>query len=160
MFVRPLGFACAIALLLGCTGSTSARPFAGTYDLLRIDGKPEPQPLYPGTSSPEIVGGMLTVASDTLRVSLSMQAVDSAGRVIGDIGPAVYAIPYTRHGDELVTSNGNSLVNASPLLLPGSQAIAGSVVGNDVQLDLGVGTQSFIGIYSYAEHELLFAPEP
>ena len=159
MFVRPLGLACAIALLLGCTGSTSARPFAGSYDLLRIDGKPEPQPLYPGTSSPEIVGGALTVTSDTLRVTLSMQMVDSTGRVTGEVNPAVYAIPYTRRGDVLITENANSLVNASPLLLPGSQAIAGAVVGNDVQLDLGVGTQSFIGIYSYAEHQLLFAPE-
>lgn len=159
MLLRPLGFACAIALLLGCSDSTSAPPFTGTYELLRIDGKPEPQPLYPGTSSPEIVGGMLTVASDTLRVTVSMQMVDSAGRVIGEVGPAMYAIPYTRHGDVLVTENGNSLVNASPLLLPGSQAIAGSVVGHDVQLNLGVGTQSFIGVYSYAEHELLFGPE-
>jgi len=81
--VRLIGAVRAVALLVGCSGSTSIRPFGGAYHLISVDGEPDPQPLSPGTMTPELVGGTLDVGADTLTVTLSLQPVDSTGRVTG-----------------------------------------------------------------------------
>lgn len=158
MFVQALGMVCAAAVLVGCSGPTSVRPIGGAYDLVSIDSRPDPQPLYPGETTPQLVGGTLTVSSDTLSVTLSLQSVDSTGRAIGEIEPAVYEIPYTRHGDTLVTSNNNSVVSGDPLLLGGyTSADVGAVIGSDVQLALVLGVESITG-FSPVMHQYLFAP--
>lgn len=157
-YIQSVGVVCAATLILACSGSTSVRPISGTYDLVSIDSRPDPQPLYPGTTTPQLVGGTLTVGPDTLNVTLSLQSVDSTGRPIGDIEPAVYEIPYTRHGDTLVTSNNNSVVSGDPLLLGGdTSADVGAVIGSDVQLTLVLGVQSITG-FTPATHQYLFAP--
>lgn len=78
--MRHLGVACAVALLAGCSGSTSVRPFGGSYELISVDGQRDPQPLDPGTTTPDLVGGTLNVGADSLDVTLKLQPVDSAGR--------------------------------------------------------------------------------
>ena len=158
MFIQFVSMVCAAAVLVGCSGSTSVRPIHGTYALVSIDSRPDPQPLYPGTTTPQLVGGTLTVGTDTLTVTLSLQSVDSTGRAIGEIEAAGYEIPYTRHGDTLVTSNNNSVVSGEPLLLGGdTSADVGAVIGSDVQLTLVLGVQSITG-FTPAVHQYLFAP--
>jgi len=102
--MRVTALWCGFALLVGCSGSTSIRPFGGAYDLISVDGEPDPQPLYRGTTTPELVGGTLNFVSDSLDVTLSLQAVDSTGRPTGDIEQRAGAIPYVRHGHSLLTA--------------------------------------------------------
>ena len=102
--MRVTALWCGFALLVGCSGSTSIRPFGGAYDLISVDGEPDPQPLYRGTTTPELVGGTLNIVPDSLDVTLSLHAVDSTGRPTGDIEQLAGAIPYVRHGDSLLTA--------------------------------------------------------
>lgn len=95
--MRPLGFVCAIAVLAGCSSSTFVCPFGGTYDLIDIDGQQTPQPLLPGLTTLEVVGGTLIAGQDTLHVTLSLQSEDSTGRPIGQLDPLVSAIPFVRN---------------------------------------------------------------
>lgn len=91
--MRRLGVVLIIALFAGCSGSTSVHPFGGTYDLLNIDGRSDPQPLYPGANV-QVVSGTLGVDADTLYLTLELQPLDSSGRAVGDITPSLSAIPY------------------------------------------------------------------
>lgn len=154
--MRPLGFVCAIALLAGCSSSTSVRPFGGTYNLLDISGRRTPQPLLAGLKTIEVVGGTLIAGQDTLHVTLSLQSEDSTGRPIGDIDPLVSAIPFVRHGDSLLVADSGSVGHGLGGVAPGFLPI-GKVLGSSVELDLFFGLPLSTGFTGSVRH-FLFAP--
>ena len=156
--MRHLGVVCAIALLAGCSGSTSVRPFGGAYDLISVDGRPDPQPFYPGTATPDLVGGTLNIGPDSLDLTLSLQAVDSAGRPAGDIQELAGAIPYVRRGDSLFTDADTS--GQGDALLPiGPPAPIGMILGSNVSLTLELPVVSSTG-FSSETRRFLFSPAP
>jgi len=131
----------AAAALAACTGSTSVRPFGGTYALATVNGSPVPQPEYPQAINPMIVGGVLTVGPDTLYFVLSLQPVDAGGHAAGDAVPFESRIPYSRRGDSLE--------------LEGEGPGAGTILGSSVRLVL-VTPPSSTGIS--ALNTYLFTP--
>lgn len=156
--VRLLGFACAMALVSSCTDSTSVRPFGGTYELVSVEGKPIPQPLYPGTTTPQVIGGTLTVEPDTLNLVLSLLSVDSAGRATGPVMPSVGEIPYVRHGDSLfvvvdTAGQGDGLVAIGP------PTPFGIITGSTVRLTLELPIATSTG-FTVRPRRILFAPAP
>ena len=76
--MRRFQFVFAVALFAGCSGSTPVRPFGGTYDLLSINGLPHPQPSDAGAAT-QVVSGTLSVGTDTLHLTLELQALDNTG---------------------------------------------------------------------------------
>lgn len=155
--MRPLGLLCAIVLVGGCSNATSVRPFGGTYDLISVDGKPDPQPLFSGANT-DVVAGTLTVGSDTLNVILDLKSVDSAGRPTGDATPLVNAIPYVRRGDTLLVADSGSLGDGFGGLTSGAFPI-GKIVGSSVQLDLTFGIPASTG-FGGPPGRFLFTPAP
>jgi len=156
--MRVTALWCGFALLVGCSGSTSVRPFGGAYNLISVDGQREPQPLYRGTTTPELVGGTLNVVPDSLDVTLSLEAVDSTGRPTGDIEQRAGAIPYVRHGDSLLTAfdtsgYGDGLVHNGP------GTPIGMIVGGNVILTLSLPVTSSTGFGSETRN-FLFTPAP
>ena len=133
-----------IAMVAGCSSTTSVRPFGGSYDLISVDGKADPQALFPGSKSPEVVGGTLAVGADTLTVTLLEQSVDGAGHAVGDVTSEVEAIGYTRQGDKLVFTNG----------APGS---GGVILGSGVRLTFEVSLASSTG-FEAVTRNFLFVP--
>ncbi|HEY7894023.1 MAG TPA: hypothetical protein VIC24_03910 [Gemmatimonadaceae bacterium] len=157
MLVRPLGFLFAIALVVGCSGTTSVHPFGGAYNLLTVDGQPDPQPLVPRISSPRLLGGTMNVGADTLDVTLSVQAVDDAGRATGDIAPMVIDLPYARRGDSLYFPPDTLAFTDSLYIGPKPQAF-GAILGSTVRLSLSFTFPTSTGFgYSHVR-QLLFAP--
>ncbi len=156
--MRRVGVVLAIALLVGCSGSTSVHPFGGTYHLLNIDGRPDPQPLYPGANT-QVVRGTLNVGTDTLHLTIELQPTDSSGQPAGDITPLLAAIPYVRHGDSLLvvadTSGwGDGLIGGE---VPGASQQIGTVLGSNVELSLFFGIPSSTGFTGPARR-FLFTP--
>ena len=156
--MRVTALWCGFALLVGCSGSTSIRPFGGAYDLISVDGEPDPQPLYRGTTTPELVGGTLNFVSDSLDVTLSLQAVDSTGRPTGDIEQLAGAIPYVRHGHSLLTAFDTSGYGDG-LVPNGPAAPIGMIVSGNVILTLPLPVASSTGFGSETRN-FLFTPEP
>ncbi len=156
--MRHLGVACAVALLAGCSGSTSVRPFGGSYELISVDGQRDPQPLDPGTTTPDLVGGTLNVGADSLDVTLSLQPVDSAGRPAGEIEQLAGAVPYTRHGDSLFTAE-DTAGRGDALLPNGPAAPLGVILGSNVSLTLYRPIPTSTGFTSRPRH-FLFSPAP
>lgn len=157
--MRPVGVVLAIALLVGCGGSTSVRPFGGSYDLLNIDGRPDPQPLYPGANV-QVVSGTLGVGTDTLRLTIELQPTDSSGQAAGDITPMLAAIPYLRHGDSLLAVADTSGWGDGLLIggeVPGASQQIGTVLGSNVELSLLFGIPSSTG-FSGSARRYLFTP--
>ncbi|HKV52722.1 MAG TPA: hypothetical protein VJO52_16120 [Gemmatimonadaceae bacterium] len=155
--MRPLGVLCAIALLGGCSGTTSLHPFGGAYNLLTVDGLPDPQPLVPGVVSPELLGGTMNVGADTLDVTLSLQPVDDAGRPTGDIAPMMIDLPYARRGDSLYFASDTLAFTDSLYVGPKPQAF-GALLGSTVRLSLSFTISTATGFgYSHVR-QLLFAP--
>ena len=159
--MRRLGVVLAIALLVGCSSSTSVRPLGGTYDLVTVDGQRLPQPLDSASYTPEVLAGTLDVGADTLNLTLSLQAIDSTGMAVGAVFPMTGVIPYVRHGDSLLTvsdtgSYGDGLVGPAP----GAQQEIGRVSGSDVQLYLYTGIASSTGFTSTSRRRFLFSPAP
>lgn len=155
--MRRLGVVFAIALLAGCSGSTSVHPFGGAYDLVSVDGQRDPQPFYRGTTTPDLVGGTLSVGPDSLDVMLSLQDVDSTGRPTGEIENRGGAIPYTRRGDSLFTAFDTTGQDG---LLPRQPAApVGAILGSNVALTLYLPETSSIGFASQTRH-FLFSPAP
>lgn len=157
--MRRVGVVLAIALVVGCSGSTSIRPFGGTYDLLNVDGRPDPQPLFPGANT-QVVSGMLTVDTDTLHLTLELQALDSSGRATGDITPSLGAIPYVRHGDSLLVPVDTAGWGDALLIggeVPGASQQIGTVLGSNVELSLFFGTASSTG-FNATLRRFLFTP--
>lgn len=131
----------ATAALAACSGSTSVRPFGGTYALATVNGSPLPQPEYPQAINPMIAGGTLTVDPDTLYFVLSLQPVDAGGHAIGDAVAFESRIPYSRQGDSLV--------------LEGEGPGSGTILGSSVRLVL-VTPPSSVGFS--ALNKYLFTP--
>ena len=156
--MRHFGVVCAIALLAGCSSSTSVRPFGGAYDLISIDGRPDPQPFYPGTATPDLVGGTLNVGPDSLDLTLSLQAVDSAGRPAGDIQELAGATPYTRHGDTLFIA-GDTAGRGDALLPTEPDIPFGTIIGSSVSLTLYLPIATSTGFTIVPRH-FLFTPAP
>ncbi|MGH7648900.1 MAG: hypothetical protein ACREND_12335 [Gemmatimonadaceae bacterium] len=154
--MRFLGFVCAIVLLVGCSGATSVRPFGGAYGLIDIDGQPPPQPLQPGEATLQVVGGTLSVGPDTLRVTLTLQGEDTAGRPLGAPLPLASAIPYVRHGDSLLVADSGSVGDGLGGVAPGFLPI-GRVLGSSVALDLFFGLPVSTG-FTGPVRRFLFAP--
>lgn len=154
--MRPVGFVCAIALVVGCSGSTFVRPFGGEYDLITVDGEPDPQPLAPGTTTADLVGGMLSVGADTLDVTLLEQPVDGSGRATGEVTAVPSEIAYVRHGDSLFFSSDTVALNDS-LFLGGPPKPFGAILGSDVRLTLDVPKPSSTG-FANVLRRFLFAP--
>jgi len=143
--VRHLAVVTLIAALAACSGTTSVAPFGGTYNLLSVDGTLEPQGLYPASNNPELVGGTLVVAADTLTVTLSVQSVDSAGHAVGAVTPYVFDIPYERQGNALL------FANASP-------GTGGVVVGSSVELTFELPLVASTGFTAVARRFLFVPP--
>jgi len=154
--VRRFGVVCAIALLVGCSGSTSDRPFGGAYVLISVDGQRDPQPLFTGTTTPELEGGSLNAGPDSLDVILSVQAVDSAGQPVGAVEQLAGAIPYTRHGDSLFAAF-DSTGQGDALQPNGPATPVGMILGSNVVLTLYLPVASSTGFASDARH-FLFVP--
>ena len=153
--VRLIGAVCAVALLVGCSGSTSIRPFGGAYHLISVDGEPDPQPLSPGTMTPELVGGTLDVGADTLTVTLSLQPVDSTGRATGAVSSELSEIPYVRRSDSLFYAM-DTLAFDDSLLLGGPPKPFGAIVGSNVRVLLVVPGSSSTGFFARARQFLFF----
>ena len=140
---RPGLYRTAIAgaciILVACSEGTSVRPFGGSYVLNSVNGHPIPQPLYPDSTNPLVVGGTLIVKADSLDVTSDFQAVDTSGRPVGTVMPFESKIPYVRQGDSLI------YVGSA------SGPFGGKVVGNDVRLVLGLArlTPGFPDIVTY-----------
>jgi hypothetical protein len=156
--VRLIGGVCAVALLVGCSGSTSIRPFGGVYHLISVDGEPDPQPFYPGSATPDLVGGTLNVGPDSLDLTLSLQAVDSAGRPAGDVQELAGATPYTRHGDTLFAA-GDTAGRGDALLPTEPDIPLGTIIGSSVSLTLYLPIATSTGFTIVPRH-LLFTPAP
>lgn len=153
--MRRFGVVCAIALFVGCSGSTSVRPFGGAYDLISVDGEQIPQPLYPDTNTPELLGGTLAVGADTLVVNLSLQS-DSSGRATGDVIPMIADMPYVRLGDSLYFPGDTAALHDSLYLGPPPTPF-GVIRGSSVRITLGLTHASSTGFRSVAR-QFLFAP--
>lgn len=160
--MRRFQFAVAIALLAGCSSSTSGLPFGGTYDLLSINGLPDPQPPYVGAST-EVVSGTLSVGADTLHLTLELQALDNTGHPTGDTMPVLGAIPYVRHGDSLLVPADTSSAGWGDALFiggeePGAPQPIGAIVGSDVRLNLLIGAIPASTGFSGSVSHFLFTP--
>ena len=156
--MRRLGVVCAIAVLAGCSGSTSVRPFGGAYDLVSVDGRGDPQPLEKGTTTPDLVGGTLNVWPDSLELTLSLQNVDSAGRLTGDIEQLTGEVPYVRQGDSLFTAVDTS--GRGGALLPNTPATAlGRILGSSVVLTIYLPIPTSTG-FTARPRQFLFTPAP
>ena len=154
--MRRFGVVCAIALLVGCSGSTSVRPFGGAYDLISIDGQRIPQPLYKGSMAPDIVGGTLNVWPDSLDLTLSEQNVDSAGRPTGDVEQLAAIVPYVRQGDSLFTAADTS--GRGDALFPTTPANPiGRILGSNVVVTVYLPVPSSTG-FRLAPRRYLFTP--
>ncbi|HKV52729.1 MAG TPA: hypothetical protein VJO52_16160 [Gemmatimonadaceae bacterium] len=153
--MRPLGLMCALALIAACSGSTSVRPFGGTYDLVSVNGKPDPQPVYVGSTT-EVVSGALVVSSDTLNVTLELQpeAITGPGDIVSDVN----AIPYVRRGDSLFIADSGSAGDGLGGLAPGARPI-GRILGGNVQLSLAFTIASSTG-FGNPPSRFLFTPAP
>ena len=132
---RCFSVVCAIALLVGCSGSTAVRPFGGAYDLVSVDEQQIPQPLYPGESTPELLAGTLTVGTDTLVVNLSLQS-DSNGHATGDVVPMIIDMPYARLGDSLYLPSDTALFH-DPIYIGPPPTPFGVIRGSSVRVTLG-----------------------
>lgn len=133
---------CVVGVLAACSGSTSVRPFGGTYALVEVNGLPLPQPEYSSSINPQIAGGSLTVAPDTLYVFLSLQPVDAGGHAVGDTVSFKERIPYFRQADSLVLGDVGTYDG-------------GAIVGSSVRLRL-VTPASSVGFAN--ENRYLFVP--
>lgn len=154
--MRRFGVVCAIALFVGCSGSTSVRPFGGAYDLISVEGKQVPQPLYAGTTTPEVESGTLNVGPDSLGVTLSLQPVDSAGRPTGEVEQLAGAVPYVRHGDSLFTAIDTS--GRGDALLPTEPDVpVGTILGSSVIVVLYLPVATSTGFTVLPRH-FLFIP--
>ena len=154
--MRRLGGVCAIAILVGCSGSTGPRPFGGVYDLVNVDGKPDPQPLAPGTTTPDLVGGTLVVGPDSLTLTLSLQDVDSVGRPTGNVQQLAGTNPYVRQGDSLFTVADSSGRGNELLPTTGATPI-GMVLRSSVVLTLDVAIPTSTG-FGLEPRRFFFAP--
>jgi len=155
--VRALGFVCVIALVVGCSGSTSVRPFGGEYDLISVNGRQIPQPYFPGTSVPELLGGRLTVGVDSLVVNLSLQA-DGSGHAAGGVVSMVVELPYARLGDSLYLPSDTAIFH-SPLYLGPPPTPFGAIRGSSVRITLAASRETSMGVESTV-HRFAFAPAP
>ncbi|HTL95756.1 MAG TPA: hypothetical protein VL157_09440 [Gemmatimonadaceae bacterium] len=135
-FVRHIGVVCVIALLVGCSGSTSVHPFGGAYDLISVDGQQVPQPFYPGVSTQELLGGTLTVGPDTQAVNLSLQS-ESGGQPTGNVVPMIVDFPCARLGDSLYFPSDTSLFH-DPLYIGRPPPAFGAIAGSSVRITLAV----------------------
>ena len=153
--MRRFGVVCAVALLVGCSGSTSVRPFGGAYDLISVDGQQVPQPYYPGVSTQELLGGTLSVGPDTLIVNLSLQA-ESDGQPTGNVVPMVVDFPYARLGDSLYFPSDTALFH-DPLYLGGPPPAFGAIAGSSVRITLAVYPPTSTGLRGIAR-QFSFAP--
>jgi hypothetical protein len=142
--MRRIALVAVMAALGACGSTTSVRPFGGTYDLISVDGKADPQSLFPGVKSPDVVGGTMGVSADTLTVTLLEQSVDSAGRAVGDVNPVVEAIAYNRQGDTLVFTNG-------------AAGSGGVILGSSVSLTFELALASSTG-FEAVTRRFLFVP--
>lgn len=157
-FPRSLGFVCAVAAVAGCGGSTSVRPFGGTYTLASVDGGSIPQPLVPGNTTPELLAGTLRVGTDSLNVTLSEQDIGSDGQPVDDPEPFMYAIPYARLGDSLYLPSDTSALHDSLYIGP-PPATIGAIVGSSVRVVLVVASASSTGFFALPRR-FLFIPSP
>lgn len=148
---------CAIALFVGCGGSTSVRPFGGAYALASVDGRPDPQPFLPPLASPELLSGALHVGADTLGVSLSLQPVDSRGRVTGDVIPWVAQLPYARLGDSLFLPSDTAALH-DPLYRGPPPTPIGLILGSSVRLTLALALPNSVGFNVPTVRQFLFVP--
>lgn len=153
--MRRLAIICTLALFAACGGSTSVRPFGGTYDLVSVNGKPDPQPIYLGSTT-EAVSGTLVVSSDTLDVTLELLPAATTGP--GDVVPQVNAIPYLRRGDSLFIADTGSAGDGLGGAAPGPRPI-GRILGSSVQLSLAFTVASSTG-FGNPPSRFLFTPAP
>lgn len=154
--MRRLGVGCVVALLVACSsGSTSVRPFGGAYDLISVDGQQIPQPLDPGTSTPELLGGTLTVGADTLVVNLSLQS-ESGGQATGNVAPMIVDFPYARLGDSLYLPSDTALFH-DPIYIGPPPTPFGTIEGSSVRITLVVAPAMSVGFRATARR-FFFAP--
>ncbi len=154
--MRCLGGVCAIAILVACSSSTGVRPFGGAYELVNVDGQPDPQPLAPGTTTPDLVGGTLVVGPDSLTLTLSLQEVDSVGRPTGSVQQLAGTNPYVRQGDSLFAVSDSSGLGNELVPTTGATPI-GVVVGSNVVLTLDVAIPTSTG-FGLKPRRFFFAP--
>lgn len=160
--MRRFPFVLAVALVAGCSSSTSVRPFGGTYDLLSVNGLPDPQPTYAGAAM-QVVSGTLSVGTDTLHLTLDLRALDNAGHATNDTMTVLGEIPYVRHGDSLLAPADTSSAGWGDALfiggeVPGAPQGVGAVVGSDVRLNLLIGGIPSSTGFSGSVSRFLFAP--
>lgn len=161
--MRPLGLLCAIALLVGCGGSTAVRPFGGTYDLATVNGRPLPQPLYSGATT-GVSDATLDAGADTITLTMLLQPFDSLTHPT-NVDVEIEKIPYELHGDSLLVvlptgSFGDGLLirgldsgQQGPLLI-------GTLRGSNVQLLLSFVLPSSTGFTNSMTSRFLFTPAP
>ena len=155
-FARSLAFVGVMAVAVGCSGSTSVRPFGGTYDLATVDDAGVPQPLVPGTTTPELLAGTVRVGADSLDVTLTEQDIGSTGQPVDDPLQFVYSIPYARLGDSLYLPSDTLALHDSLYIGPPPPAI-GAILGSSVRLVLLVAAASSTGFHDLAR-QFLFIP--
>lgn len=155
-FARSLGLVAVLAVVVGCSGSTSVRPFGGTYDLASVEGRNLPQRLVPGNDAPELLGGTLNVGADSLDVTVSLQYFDGAGHPIGGPAPTAFDFPYARLGDSLYLASDTSALH-DPLYTGPPPVAIGAILGSSVRMTLLFVVPTSTG-FGYVSRRLLFTP--